>query len=532
MHRARAGLLTCLAVALLAAPAAAAPTTTVQRTIQDCDGDNLLEHAAGEDHVLFGSPFDDEGCEKQEGGEELGLRPDDSVINFIQLSDFQMVDEESPARVEFLDGTQRFPGLQPFSAAYRPQESLTTQVTEAMVRQVRNARSPVTAAAPDLSILTGDNADSQQYNETRWFIDILDGTTGPENPDPEMETPARAPAATARSTRTPASRARIRSWPDAPATRRRGRSTTGSATTARPEFRTTAITSPTRRRRRATTVTATRPTPLATRPRPGARSPCVTSRSCSRAPTSPSRRSGSTCRGTRRSATTTRWSRATARRPTSARSAPRASSPSPPSHGLATGCAKVMQPAPAAAAELARLTALAEAAGTPAEKDAAIGTALEYANGLLEDPGAGDRRDRASGPAPLLRRQGRQRGGHPAAVPPRAVPDRQLDQAALPDERHAGRPRPRADETRRLRQVRRRARRLRAGVGGPGPAGPRAAARGGGEPRRLLLLRAQARPALRRARHDHRRVRQPLLLRGLRGRHPVHVAAAADRPGR
>ena len=86
------------------------------------------------------------------------------------------MDEESPARVEWLDSTQRVPNLQPFSAAYRPQESLTTQITEAMVRQARNARSPVTSAPLDLTILTGDNADSQQYNETRWFIDILDGT--------------------------------------------------------------------------------------------------------------------------------------------------------------------------------------------------------------------------------------------------------------------------------------------------------------------------------------------------------------------
>src|SRR3712207_1761718 len=56
-----------------------------------------------------------------------------------------------------------------------------------MVRQARNAVSPVTAKQLDFTILTGDNADSQQYNETRWFIDILDGTTGPGNPDPEMD---------------------------------------------------------------------------------------------------------------------------------------------------------------------------------------------------------------------------------------------------------------------------------------------------------------------------------------------------------
>src|SRR3712207_9061809 len=100
-----------------------------------------------------------------------------------------MVDEESPGRVEFLDGSQRIPFASPFSAAYRPMETLTTQITEAMVRQARNTVSPVTGATLDLAILTGDNADSQQYNETRWFVDILDGTTGPGNPDPEMEQP-------------------------------------------------------------------------------------------------------------------------------------------------------------------------------------------------------------------------------------------------------------------------------------------------------------------------------------------------------
>jgi metallophosphoesterase (TIGR03767 family) len=149
-------------VCLLPAVAQAAPTTTIQQTIQDLDGDNLLEYAPGEDYEVKGAAED--------------FRPprQGSILNFLQLSDFQIVDEESPARVEFLDTTQRGP-FGPFSAAYRPQESLTTQVAEAMVRQARNTTSPVTGEQLDLTILTGDNADSQQYNETRWFIDILDG---------------------------------------------------------------------------------------------------------------------------------------------------------------------------------------------------------------------------------------------------------------------------------------------------------------------------------------------------------------------
>src|SRR5262245_14933084 len=42
-----------------------------------------------------------------------------SITYFAQLSDFQLADEESPARVEMLDQTNSV-----FSAAWRPQEAL------------------------------------------------------------------------------------------------------------------------------------------------------------------------------------------------------------------------------------------------------------------------------------------------------------------------------------------------------------------------------------------------------------------------
>jgi metallophosphoesterase (TIGR03767 family) len=161
--RSRVLVLGVAAVAAAAPQALGAPPSTVDRTIQDRDGDNLLEYALGEPHVVVGAG--------------PGFRPpgDGSLLNFLQLSDFQMVDEESPGRVEPIDTTQRVPGASPFSAAHRPQEALTTQVSEAMVRRVRDARSPVTGRPAELTVLTGDNADSQQYNETRWFIDIIDG---------------------------------------------------------------------------------------------------------------------------------------------------------------------------------------------------------------------------------------------------------------------------------------------------------------------------------------------------------------------
>jgi hypothetical protein len=73
-----------LAVLVSAAiPAVAAPATTESRTIRDADGDDRLEYAAGECHVVLGG----------------AARPRTSILNFVQLTDLQIVDEESPGRV-------------------------------------------------------------------------------------------------------------------------------------------------------------------------------------------------------------------------------------------------------------------------------------------------------------------------------------------------------------------------------------------------------------------------------------------------
>ncbi len=78
---------------------------------------------------------------KAEGGR---AKRRSSMLYFGQLSDFQLADEESPARVEFID-------TGPFSAAWRPWEAMNPQIDDAMIRQLnalrrRRARSPPATA--------------------------------------------------------------------------------------------------------------------------------------------------------------------------------------------------------------------------------------------------------------------------------------------------------------------------------------------------------------------------------------------------
>ena len=213
MHSGRRLLVAVVLALAPAVPAAAAPTTTVQRTIFDCDGDNLLDLT-----LRRAAPSVRPGIPARGGrgrpvarpafgaGDEPRLQPSASIINFLQLSDFQTVDEESPARVEWLDATQRIAGLQPLSAAL-PAAGVASRNADhrgdGPSRRGKRAARRWTISAP-LDMTLRDQATTpttQQYNETRWFIDI---SRRPQEGRPELRhTGARPVRRDARSAAVP-----------------------------------------------------------------------------------------------------------------------------------------------------------------------------------------------------------------------------------------------------------------------------------------------------------------------------------------
>jgi metallophosphoesterase (TIGR03767 family) len=158
----RAGVVAGAATLLFAAPATAMFRDTTAGTIQDANRDNRLDPGPGEPHVTR---------EDIAPAQEKRHRRAKHVLFFGQLTDTHIVDEESPARVEFLD---KFGP--PLTSAYRPQEGMTPHVLDTMVEQIRNVTSPVTGRKLQLVMTTGDNSDNTQLNEVRWMIDLLDGS--------------------------------------------------------------------------------------------------------------------------------------------------------------------------------------------------------------------------------------------------------------------------------------------------------------------------------------------------------------------
>lgn len=88
------------------------------------------------------------------------------LLNFFTITDIHITDKESPAEAIFMG----YKGG--IISAYSPVIMYTTQVLDAAVQTI-NAINKKTPLAFGISL--GDDTNSTQYNELRWFIDVLDG---------------------------------------------------------------------------------------------------------------------------------------------------------------------------------------------------------------------------------------------------------------------------------------------------------------------------------------------------------------------
>ena len=178
------GFCAALAAAALAIAAASANAHDALR------GDSTLDHT-----VVGNNPDEAFSFLRIGPGEPYAVRNDiaaplpdrasrrRSLIYFGQIADFQLADEESPARVEFLDPDPSNTA----SAAWRPQEALVPHLVDFAIRQLNEfVTSPVpqgdgSRASMVNAVMSGDLADNQQRNETEWVRTLLEG--GPLDPN-------------------------------------------------------------------------------------------------------------------------------------------------------------------------------------------------------------------------------------------------------------------------------------------------------------------------------------------------------------
>ena len=92
------------------------------------------------------------------------------LLNFFAITDIHITDKESPSQFIYLQQLNSRGAA--VTSIYSPVMLYTTHVLDAAVQTVNalHKKNPI-----DFGISLGDTCNSTQYNETRWYLDVLDG---------------------------------------------------------------------------------------------------------------------------------------------------------------------------------------------------------------------------------------------------------------------------------------------------------------------------------------------------------------------
>ena len=161
-------------------PVAANVYTTREQTVSPISitGANQLNITQVDQYEINGyslwqpGPGVDDGPRLPDGSVPAAYTSGETILSFFSLSDAHITDKESTAQALYLGVDSDFGSAD--TNVYSPAILSSTQVLDAAVQTI-NALHKETPF--DFGISLGDNTHSNQYNELRWFMDVMDGKT-------------------------------------------------------------------------------------------------------------------------------------------------------------------------------------------------------------------------------------------------------------------------------------------------------------------------------------------------------------------